>query len=75
MQTWVIRERPTRTRPRVEINELLHMSPGLRPLEIAERLGRTPGSIRYLLFKMVRTGEVYQKFWGGEYYPGEVRPE
>ncbi len=39
----------------------LEMVPGMTPLEIAEALDRTRGSIRRLLFHMVRDGEVRER--------------
>lgn len=58
-----------RTSPRSLILELLASEPerAMKPREIADRLGRSRGGVRNLLFQMFRAGQVKRAFWGGGY--------
>ncbi len=53
---------------RQKIVDVLAQVPGMSPTEIAAALGKTAGSVRYLLFAMVQDGDVRNR--DGKYYPG-----
>jgi hypothetical protein len=55
------------TRERQQVLDTIAIMPGCVPIDIAHALNKTPGSIRKLLFSMVRDGEVRVR--DGKYYP------
>lgn len=59
------------SKERQELLAAVSAMPGMKPAELADGLGKTRGSVRYLLFKLVREGKVRVKV-DGTYHPGVV---
>ncbi len=61
------------SKERQELLAAVSAMPGMKPAEIADGIGKTRGSVRYLLFKLVREGKLRVKL-DGTYHPGIDNP-
>jgi hypothetical protein len=57
-----------RSKERQLLVDAVKTMPGLKPVELADATGKSRGSVRYLLFRLVQDGELRVR--DGGYYPG-----
>lgn len=60
-----------RSKERQQVLDAIQAMPGMRPIELADALGKSRNAVRQLLFNMTRGQEIRVR--DGKYWPGAIR--